>query len=165
VSSRQPEQSIGISALRERRRRGRLIQRRSGRSQVVAVVGPGLGDGGNGCLLSVRLSIRKISAAFQSMSVTGARVQQPPGSVDGVTRGGSTQICYTVKWQRTCTESICRCIAFISFTTLPLPFRGVLAMALCLSVCPTVTSRSSTKTAKYRIIQTTLHDSSGTLVF
>jgi len=93
------------------------------------VFGPGLGDGGNGCLLSVRLSIRKISASFQSMSVTGARVQQPPGSVDGVTRGGSTQICYTVKWLRTCTESICRCIAFISFTTLPLPWP---------CVCPSV---------------------------
>ena len=42
-------------------------------------------------------------------------------------------------------------------------------MALCLSVrlsvCPTVTSRSSTKTAKRRITQTTPHDTSGTLVF
>ena len=37
----------------------------------------------------------------------------------------------------------------------------VLAMALCLSV----TSRSSTKTAKRRITQTTPHDSPGTLVF
>ena len=37
----------------------------------------------------------------------------------------------------------------------------VLAMSLCLSV----TSRSSTKTAKQRITQTTPHDSPGTLVF
>jgi len=33
------------------------------------------------------------------------------------------------------------------------------------SVCPSVTSRSSTKTAKRRITQTTPHDSPGTLVF
>ena len=33
------------------------------------------------------------------------------------------------------------------------------------SVCPCVTSRSSTKTVKRRITQTTPHDSPGTLVF
>jgi len=42
---------------------------------------------------------------------------------------------------------------------------AVLAMALCLSVSPSVTSRSSTKTAKRRSTQTTPHDSAGTLVF
>ena len=46
---------------------------------------------------------------------------------------------------------------------------AVLAMALCpsvrLSVCPSVTSRCSTKTAKRRITQTTPHDNSGTLQF
>jgi len=44
---------------------------------------------------------------------------------------------------------------------------AVLAMGLCLSVCQSVsvTSRSSTKTAKRRITQTTPHDSPGTLVF
>jgi len=46
---------------------------------------------------------------------------------------------------------------------------AVLAMALCLSVRPSVrlsvTSRCSTKTAKRRITQTTPHDSLGTLVF
>ena len=42
---------------------------------------------------------------------------------------------------------------------------AVLAMGLCLSVCLSVTSRSSTKTAKQRITQTTPHDSPGTLVF
>ena len=46
---------------------------------------------------------------------------------------------------------------------------AVLAMALCPSVSPSVrmsvTSRSSTKTAKRRITQTTPHDSPGTLVF
>ena len=43
---------------------------------------------------------------------------------------------------------------------------AVLAMGLCLSVCLclSVTSRSSTKTAKQRITQTTPHDSPGTLV-
>ena len=42
---------------------------------------------------------------------------------------------------------------------------AVLAMALCLSVRLSVTSRSSTKTVKRRITQTTPHDSPGTLVF
>ena len=45
---------------------------------------------------------------------------------------------------------------------------AVLAMALCLSVRPSVrlsvTSQSSTKTVKRRITQTTPHDSPGTLV-
>jgi len=38
-------------------------------------------------------------------------------------------------------------------------------LALCLSVCLSVTSRCSTKTAKHRITQTTPHDSSGILFF
>jgi len=42
-------------------------------------------------------------------------------------------------------------------------------VSVCLSVsvrlCPSVTSQSSTKTAKRRITQTTPHDRSGTLVF
>jgi len=42
---------------------------------------------------------------------------------------------------------------------------AVLAVGLCLSVCLSVTSRSSTETAKHRITQTTPHDSPGTLVF
>jgi len=42
---------------------------------------------------------------------------------------------------------------------------AVLAMGLCLSVSVSVTSQSSTKTAKHRITQTTPHDSPGTLVF
>jgi len=42
---------------------------------------------------------------------------------------------------------------------------AVLAMALCLSVRPSVTSRCSTKTAKHRITQTTPHDTPGSLVF
>ena len=42
---------------------------------------------------------------------------------------------------------------------------AVLAMGLCPSVCLSVTSRCSTKTAKRRITQTTPHDSPGTLVF
>ena len=44
---------------------------------------------------------------------------------------------------------------------------AVLAMGLCLSVClsVSVTSRSSTKTAKRRITQITPHDSPVTLVF
>ena len=42
---------------------------------------------------------------------------------------------------------------------------AVLAMALCPSVCLSVTSRSCIKMAKRRITQTTPHDSTGTLVF
>jgi len=42
---------------------------------------------------------------------------------------------------------------------------AVLAMALCLSVRPSITSRSSAKTAKRKITQTTPHDCPGTLVF
>ena len=42
---------------------------------------------------------------------------------------------------------------------------AVLAMALCPSVCLSVTSRCSTKTAKRRITQTKPHDSPRTLVF
>ena len=42
---------------------------------------------------------------------------------------------------------------------------AVLAMGLCLSVYLSDTSRSSTKTAKRRITQTTPQDSPGTLVF
>ena len=41
---------------------------------------------------------------------------------------------------------------------------AVLAMALCVSLCPSVTSRSSTKMAKRRITHITPHDSPGTLV-
>ena len=36
---------------------------------------------------------------------------------------------------------------------------------LCLSVCLSITSRCSTKTAKHKITKTTPHDRSGTLVF
>ena len=42
---------------------------------------------------------------------------------------------------------------------------AVLAMALCPSVRPSVTSRCSTKTAKRRITQTTPHDTPGNLVY
>ena len=41
----------------------------------------------------------------------------------------------------------------------------VLAVMVCLSVRLSVTSRGSTETAKRRIMQTTPHDSPGTLVF
>jgi len=41
----------------------------------------------------------------------------------------------------------------------------VLAVVVCPSVCPYVTRRYSIKMAKSRIMQTTPHDSLGTLVF
>ena len=43
--------------------------------------------------------------------------------------------------------------------------RGTSHGPVSVSVCPSVTSRSSTKTAKRRITQTTQHNSPGTLVF
>jgi len=58
-----------------------------------------------------------------------------------------------------------------SFMPFPMIFTArcytsaVLAIALCLSVRPSVTSRCSTKTAKGRITKITSHDSPGTLVF
>ena len=42
---------------------------------------------------------------------------------------------------------------------------GPVSVCLCLSVCLSLTSRCSTKTAKRRITQTTPHDTPGTLVF
>ena len=42
---------------------------------------------------------------------------------------------------------------------------GPVSVCVCLSVCLSVTSRSSTKTAKHRITQTTPHDKTKTLVF
>ena len=58
---------------------------------------------------------------------------------------------------------------FCSFFTSRCYASAVLAMGLCLCPCPcvrlSVTSRSSTKTAKRRITQTTPHDSPGNLVF
>ena len=43
--------------------------------------------------------------------------------------------------------------------------RGTSHGPVSVSLCPSVTSRSSTKTAKHRITQRTPHDSPGTLVF
>jgi len=59
----------------------------------------------------------------------------------------------------------------VSFYRAMLCIRGTRhgPVSVCLSVCPSVrlsiTSRSSTKTTKRRITQTTPHDSPGTLVF
>jgi len=67
-------------------------------------------------------------------------------------------------WQSTSlVDSICAIFTARCYTS------AVLAMGLCLSVrlclCPSVTSRSYTKTAKRRITQTTPHDTPKTLVF
>jgi len=43
--------------------------------------------------------------------------------------------------------------------------RGTSHRPVSVCVCPSVTSRCSTKTAKHRITQTTPHDTPGTLVF
>ena len=55
------------------------------------------------------------------------------------------------------------CIQLIVFTARCIASRGTSHGPV--SVCLSVTSRSSTKTAKRRITQTTPHDSPGTLVF
>jgi len=56
--------------------------------------------------------------------------------------------------------------SFVSiFVTARCHASAVLAMALCPSVCPSITSRCFTKTAKRRITQTTTLDSIGTQVF
>ena len=47
----------------------------------------------------------------------------------------------------------------------PVSDRPSVRLSVCLSVSPSVTSRSSTKTVKRRITQTTPHDSPRTLVF
>jgi len=59
-----------------------------------------------------------------------------------------------LQWARGLTVFTARCYA-----------SAVLAMGLCPSLSVSVTSRSSTKTAKRRITQTTPHDSPVTLVF
>jgi len=56
-------------------------------------------------------------------------------------------------------------VTYVTIFTARCYASAVLAMALCLSVRPFVTSRCSTTTAKRRITQTTSHDSLGTLVF
>ena len=56
---------------------------------------------------------------------------------------------------------------FVSFYRASIASRGICChrVSVCLSVCPSVTSRSSTKMAKRRIAQTTPYDSTGTVVF
>ena len=67
------------------------------------------------------------------------------------------------KWKGYCSVHV---VNFCSFYRAMLCIRGrLLAMALCLSVRPSDTSRCSTKTAKRGITQTTPHDSPWTLVF
>ena len=65
---------------------------------------------------------------------------------------------------RNCTESHL-CMTTYSFYSAMLCIRGTSHGPVSVCVCPSVTSRSSTKTAKQRITKTTPHDSPGTLVF
>jgi len=51
------------------------------------------------------------------------------------------------------------------FTRTTLASAGIIAVVVCLSVRPSITSRRSTEMVKRRITQTTSHDSPGTLVF
>jgi len=70
---------------------------------------------------------------------------------------------YRINRAVACLRLVCRIFTARCYAS------AVLAMGLCLSVhvrlSMSVTSRSSTKTAKHRITQTTPHDSAGTLVF
>jgi len=116
------------------------------------------------------------------------RQRSAVASVSDVIRGGSTQTCITkICWKMldfACLKNIknlkwlaifvlCYCLSvtvrnvtvIVNVFTARCYASAVLAMALCPSVSPSVTSRSSTKTAKRRITQTTPHDSPGTLVF
>ena len=75
-------------------------------------------------------------------------------------------------WQATCTGYLLQEQAVLSSTARTLftarcYASAVLAMGLCpsVSVCLSITSRCSTKTAKRRITQTTPHDTPGTLDF
>jgi len=63
------------------------------------------------------------------------------------------------------TRSYCSVPQMRTFFTARCYASAVVAMDLCLSVSLSVTSRSSTKTAKRRITQTTPHDSPGILIF
>ena len=56
-------------------------------------------------------------------------------------------------------------VRVVNFYRAMLCIRGTSHGPVSVSVCLSVTNRSSTKTAKQRITQTTPHDSSGTLVF
>ena len=71
----------------------------------------------------------------------------------------ATQVFPLAMMSTTCVSSL------TGFITARCYASAVLAMGLCLSVCLSVTSRSSTKTAKHRITQTTPQDSPGTPVF
>jgi len=53
----------------------------------------------------------------------------------------------------------------VSFITARRYASALYAMVVCPSVCPSVTSRCSTKMAKHRKMQTTPHNRPGTLVF
>jgi len=61
--------------------------------------------------------------------------------------------------------SIINLISLSSVFTARCYASAVLAMALCPSVRPSVTSRCSTKTAKHRITQTRPRDTPGNLVY
>jgi len=101
--------------------------------------------------------------------------------ISGTTRVGRYQKCktnldFTEARDSECVSwAICKSASHSRQITTPAPHHSVftvwcyasavLAMALCPSVCLSVTSRCSTKTAKRRITQTTPHDSPRTLVF
>ena len=61
-------------------------------------------------------------------------------------------------------DTLARVVAYVVITARCYA-SAVLAMGLCLFVCLSVTSQSSTKTAKCRITQTTPYDTPGSLVF
>ena len=73
----------------------------------------------------------------------------------------------TVVWVKQSVRCVCVCVCVCVDNTRRPSFTArwyasaVLAIALCLSVRPSVTSRCSTKTAKRRITQTTPHDTPG----
>jgi len=111
-----------------------------------------------GHICRIQRSMKCSVLGLRSMDVYSKLHARRVYCIEGLPRRGNRRK-WRVQQARTSTTFVtARCYA-----------SAILAMGLCPSVClcPSVTSRSSTKTDKHsnRITQTTPHDSPGTLVF
>ena len=133
------------------------------------------------------VQLKTVTTCFQNMLFSKRTPKQKGGCLDTLDtpldpplrtiRRRPSTTCSTSSWQRLsrsrfdCAGNVLQLatvmIASRAYSKDFLPrdaeHRAVLAMGLCL--CLSVTSRSSTKTAKRTITQITPHDSPGTLVF
>jgi len=82
----------------------------------------------------------------------------------GVVKGHSRSWAMS-PWDRAHTTSYSTSIETMRLCCTVFTARCYASAVLAMALCPSLTSRSSTKTAKRRITQTTPHDSPGTLVF